>query len=476
MFSLGQFNVASFLAPANPLIIYGVDQHFQYIRLSNNSPYQLSVNFGGIVINLGEFRVKDMEVPSWFQGTLTITPTINISTVSHAQSNSLIIEGYYKGEVDSPVDQAIPQQAVTATASGKPIFSASINFSSTATILQHLNVFNPPNSGVNFTFHAARAITTDASGASEMALVFLSGGDLNLPIPVAARSHDQGPNPPVSFAHCTAEDSAAGHGGNAFELIPLQQFVVSELISFPDTYILEPGNNLRIQLASNVGKNVSLILKWSEDIAVAPQGGVLTGVVMTSIVNTGNPAPTPVVTAAPGSEATATLINNDGSASLGSPTRSGTIKLADAASGGAQPALSANGSGAINLAALLSTQQIGLFVGATKVGHLDSGGIHLEAGAFQFDGSSSTLTTLILKLKTGGLTAINIFGPIAMTTAVTTYNHNLGVVPDIILLQPTGALAGANRTTEYDTSSLTTTQFNANGNASFSAMGIAIKL
>lgn len=393
--TLSQVAPSNFLAPAAPLTLLNVDNRYQYLRFTNNSTYQLSINMTGTPLNLSEFSVKDVEVPKWWQGQLTVTPTVNISTASHAQSNLLTIEGFYKGEIDSPISQQIPQQAVTATASGKPLFSATFGIGASVGNRQAINVFNPPNSGVTFTFHSAEAFSNRADWPTAN-LMYLIGGDLNLPVAVNAVSHNGTANPPVSFAHCTAMDQNSGNSTTSIiEVQQLEQNTVTDLLNFPDNYTLSPGGNLRIEIIASVANNLSRVtLKWSEDIALLPQGGVPTGVVMTSIVNTGNPAPTPVVTASPLAETTATLINNDGTATFGSATRTPIIKFADAGSS-AQPVLTTDNTGTVNLAALLASKQIGLFVGATKVGHIDNGGIHLDAGVFDTSGSGNAKSLLL---------------------------------------------------------------------------------
>lgn len=452
--NFGTFTPSNFLAPAQPLTIYNLDAYYAYIRFINNSPYQLSVNLDSTIVTIPEFYIQDIP-KSQNVRTIIVTPTANISTVSHAQSNSLTIEAYYAFEVAAPVSQAIPQQAVDATASGKPIFSATVGFGSTVGSIQTLNVFNPANSGVNMTFHSARAFTNDSSIPAANLLV-VNGGDLNLPTAVSAVSHNAQGVPPVSAAHCTADDSNTGHGGTAIEVMDMQQFVTQDVLDFPDNVTLAPGNNLRIAISSSTtGHVVRFTMKWSEDIAVPPQGGLVTGIVMSSIVNTGNAAPTPVVTASPLSENTATLINNDGTETLGSNTRTPAIKFADPASA-AVSVLASDGTGTVNLASLLNTKQIGLFVGATKVGHIDNGGIHLEAGAFQFDGSASTLTTGLFKMLAGSITRITA-GVVSTNNAGATVTHGLGALPDVVLL----TVENASTSEVVSWNGLTSTQFTA---------------
>jgi hypothetical protein len=75
---------------------------------------------------------------------------------------------------------------------------------------------------------------------------------------------------------------------------------------------------------------------------------------------------------------------------------------------------------------------------------------------------------------------ISQFGPYSITTTPTFYNHNLvdvngtPIVPDMIILQGTGA-ASTSRTAVYEDSTMTTTQVKITGNTSFSVRGIAMK-
>jgi len=275
MFTFGTFIPSTFLPPARPLTVYSADIYFEYIRIINNSPYQLYVGITGVYRTIPEFWVQDIPVLGYFQGQISVTPSINISTVSHAQSNSLVIEGYNLNELDAPISQAIPQQAVTATASGKPLYTATIGFGATAAIKQILNVFNPPGSNVSFTFHAARAFTNDAT-VPTCNLAFVPGADINLGTAVPAVSHAGQSTPPISFAHATASDQAGGVIGTnpIIEVLNMQASTVEDMLAFPDNTTLAPGGNLVLELSAGAaGHIVRLTFKWSEDIFVPPQGG-----------------------------------------------------------------------------------------------------------------------------------------------------------------------------------------------------------
>src|SRR6266566_3943913 len=158
-----------------------------------------------------------------------------------------IINAYRPGEISVPQSQPLSYQAVTTTATGKPLFSATFGSITTGSTVQALNVFNPANSGVSYTFHSARLYTNDNTGLAQGNLILLSGADLNLGTAVSAVSHDGNANPRVSTAHVTAEDIGSAHGGTVIETIDAQTAVINDFLAFPDNYTLAPGNNLRIR-------------------------------------------------------------------------------------------------------------------------------------------------------------------------------------------------------------------------------------
>jgi hypothetical protein len=72
-----------------------------------------------------------------------------------------------------------------------------------------------------------------------------------------------------------------------------------------------------------------------------------------------------------------------------------------------------------------------------------------------------------------GITKVSLFGGYTVTTTPTAFAHNLGVVPDIVLIQITGA-AAASRTCVYSHPP-SATLVTLTGDASFVVRGIAIK-
>lgn len=318
MLTLGTFTPSSFITPNNPIVIYNVDKYFEYIRFTNNSPSQLNINFGGLNVLLGEFRIKDIPVPDFFQQTLIITPSVNITSVGHGQSNQLTVEGFYLNEIDSPLDVTIPQQAVTTTATGKPIYSATVGFGSTVGLTQQLNIFNPPNSGVVATFHAARVFTNDATTPTAH-LSTQAGADKNLALAVPAVSHTGTAVQPISVMHCTALDQTAGTGGVDPEVMNMQQNVTQDFLSFPDIVLLYPGNNLfSVLQAGATGKVVRLTIKWTEDIIVPPILVIGINALASSIKNDGNPPGTQLIESTVSGDGTsAVLLTNDAQFTLG---------------------------------------------------------------------------------------------------------------------------------------------------------------
>src|SRR5258708_7909508 len=109
MITYGVFNPYNFIAPAGPIVIYGVDKSIKYLRFLNNSPEQLAISLDGRIVQISEFWQKDVAVPSFFQGNLTVTPSIAILTVSHAQASQLTVQGLVVSDGGGNLDGPIPQ-------------------------------------------------------------------------------------------------------------------------------------------------------------------------------------------------------------------------------------------------------------------------------------------------------------------------------------------------------------------------------
>lgn len=207
-----------------------------------------------------------------WSGVVFFAPTgQTLPNVQNYPARLISFETVYKGEDFNP--SAYPMslaaiQAVSPTASGKALFSASIGFGSAVTTLQKLNIFNPANSGVVMTFHSARFFTSDATKGNLGFLTFKSGADLNLVGgTVAIVNHDSSATAKVSVAHATFEDATTAYGGTDIEGLDTQANVTMEFLQFPDTYTLRPGGNIRITMAQPTasGAAVRETFKWGED-------------------------------------------------------------------------------------------------------------------------------------------------------------------------------------------------------------------
>jgi len=317
MKSYGPYTVSQFLSPASSLR-FKVDSNIEYFTIQNNSPYQLNIEPGGSeMINFPEFLRQDIKVSQasgTFNGQMTIQPVVNITGTTRGTSNTLWIFTYTKGELPQAQVIQLSPPAIIATATGKPIFSATVGFGATTTIGQNLNVFNPPNSGVVMEFHSAKFYTNDSTGPTGNVYTLLTGGDLNFSTPVSAVSHDAIEPLPVSVAHCTAVDSSSFISFTTNpETINLQQMVTQDALSFPDHIKLYPGGNLFIQVVSGTTNHVvRLTLKWTEDVYTPPILGVNLGLIANQIINEGNPLQPVLQATKQGDTAEDILINNDG--------------------------------------------------------------------------------------------------------------------------------------------------------------------
>ena len=451
MLRLGTFNINNYLPPAQPLVISsGVG--FEYIRIINKSPLALNINIQGMgTIDYPEFFLEDIFLPKSYLGSLTIVPHQDITSVGHGVSGTVSINMYNHGEISRPQAQPLAQPAVTTTATGKPVFSATVGFGSTVTIQQNLNIFNPANSGVIGTFHAGRVYTNDSTGpTANMAII--SGADQNLPNAVSAISHAGIGSPPVSVMHCTSSDAALGTPGSVPETMNMQQGVTQDFIAFPDVVLLYPGNNLFIDLSSGTTGHVARLTgKWTEDTivpAILVQGP---GGMASSVVNDNNPTGTTVLEAtASGDSPSDILIQNNGT---------GTFKGLLQALGNFVTNLITNVSGnnlIINALGIGDTIQ--LQSQGTKYFQVGNGGI-----GFKTQGA----------IKAG----YQMIGDTTIANAGTSVAHGLGIIPTVVIPVLDGSVAGvAIITINYGTMSATnftayTSVAGGTGNVRFFVMG-----
>ncbi len=97
--------------------------------------------------------------------------------------------------------------------------------------------------------------------------------------------------------------------------------------------------------------------------------------------------------------------------------------------------------------------------GGTEIARVNASGLSLISGTFA--------------LLTGSLARISSFSGTATTTS-TNFNHNLGAVPDIIMLTLTIVSSTAHMIT-YDPTSLTSTQVKVQSDGTNTFAGLAIK-
>ncbi len=229
----------------------------------------IAMEGGSVQKTLYPGTVDWFEIKNGFTGNIKINPTAYLLNGSSFPVNTLFFDAIGPNDPEQAYMYPVTlptRQTVTATATGNPIFSATIGFGVTASIHQTLNIFNPATSGKTLTFHSARVFTSSSNVGNLGFLTLKSGVDLNLGTPVSAVSHDGNASPRVSVANCTAEDSITGHGGTDIEGLDTLSNVTGDFLTFPDVVTLAPGNNLRLVMvdALNYGHAVRLTMKWSE--------------------------------------------------------------------------------------------------------------------------------------------------------------------------------------------------------------------
>lgn len=237
--------------------------------IANTSPFILLVFTGLNSKYLYPDTVDWFPISSGFNGNITWYPQTLVSnpTSYTASTISFTAVGVLENVDTSIYPMALTLPAVNPTASGDPIFSATIGFGSTANFQQILNVFNPPNSGALCTFHSARVYTNDTT-AGDNAILFMSPGpDVNFNIPVPIQNNS-GQTTPTSVCHASAQDTGGAIGftlANEIEVYNTTPNNTLEFLSFPDNKILLPGNNLAIAMVDGgSGKVTRLTTKWTE--------------------------------------------------------------------------------------------------------------------------------------------------------------------------------------------------------------------
>jgi len=185
--------------------------------------------------------------------------------------------------------------------------------------------------------------------------------------------------------------------------------------------------------------------------------------IATSIVSTGYPAATSIVFGRPTADLAilgATNIYNNGVADFGDATYQGEITLS-----GPSGNSTTITNDSITTPALTTSANatVGAILSVVGLSSLDNG-FWSSDGAGNQDCVSVTFTA-------GKISRVKAFGPYTVTTAPTLFNHNLGAVPDLILLQIVGTSTAA-FSAEYDDSTLTSIQAKLTSN---SASGVTVR-
>ncbi|MDE2588110.1 MAG: hypothetical protein KGL95_00365, partial [Patescibacteria group bacterium] len=240
--------------------------------IANLSPFVLQVFTGLNVKRLYPNTLDWFAISKGFNGTITWKPQTVVSNPSSytASTISFTAVGILENIDTSVYPMALTLPAVNPTASGDPIFSATIGFGSTLQFQQILNIFDPINSGATCTFHSARVFTSDTTLGDNALLLMQSGPDPNytIPVPIQNNSGQPGIN---SVCHASAADTASlapfNIPSSEVEVFNTTQNQTLEFLSFPDNKILLPGNNLAIAMVDGGATKVTrLTTKWTEKI------------------------------------------------------------------------------------------------------------------------------------------------------------------------------------------------------------------
>lgn len=448
--------------------------------IDNASPFVLTINLQGssLTKTLQPAGTDFFEVFSGFNGNVVYSSSAEITNPQSFTNYTLSIDAVGAGEsIDiSQFPVARPMPAVTATASGQPIFSATFGIGNSANNFQALNIYNPANSGVSFQFHSCRIFTNNNQLGMAAAINALSGADLNLSTSVPIVSHDISSNPPVSSAHCTAIDGNTRYENNLIEVLNTQQNETLDFLIFPDQIILRPGNNLTIQLGTlsggvTAGTVVRLTAKWTEVPQISGSGstgGATTGNILTAatVVNDNSPAGTGVVSAHPnGDNVNALFMDNAGNVVIGSLQENGDFQVVSATLGGT----------IFHIRALDNT----IFLDGAQPFPGDGFTFHSEDGTNQIHVvdtgatfSHQAIFSSGIALETGSISRMSIFTANVSTTP-TSFPHGLGAVPTGIWLQVQGGVSTV-RTVQYNPSVMDATNVQLTGSGSFTVIGWAI--
>lgn len=472
MQNLGRFVASSYIAPAQPLsVVSGVG--FEYIRIINNSPYNLMVNLNGQgTINFPEFYLEDIYLTNSYLGSITIVPSTNISSSRQAVSNTITINVYNKNEISSPQSQPLAQPAVNPTASGNPIFTAGFGVGSSAGNNQSVNVFNPANSGVVGVFHNAKAFTNSV-GVPTVNLIYLAGADLNFgtAVPIVSHTGIPAPNTPVSIMHATWDDSNSAFGGSAVDVSRLPGKTTNgtvDVLTFPDVFYLYPGGNVRLSVAdTTTGNVIENLLKWTE-LVVTPQLLLVQGA--SGVANVldqeqGVVGATFIKSVIPG---TGTIINiTDDGVGVYNVDQSGTLHQVFKFNSSGNPLQLGQSGDTTEVLGSLTADVALSSLGSNSLGATTVNGLLTAAAGIVVNGSSSPAIDISgdsgaigLKLKVGTYTRQSTVGDTTIAHAGTAVNHGLGVIPTFVLYS-LDAGAAPSDLIAINFGTMTTSQFTA---------------
>lgn len=198
----------------------------------------------------------------------------------------------------------------------------------------------------------------------------------------------------------------------------------------------------------------------------------------TTLVNTGNPINTPIVFSEPlgDSDPTGAInITNSGFVGVGDTANSGKILVS-----GTHVALAATNNIFPDEIAILGTtnQKVDILVSgvdasATLENQSGSSIVKLQTSSPGLDLSGLFSGGTGIALPLGTLTRVSKFTGTASTVS-TFFNHNLGVIPDVVLLQLNG-LSSTAHSVWADYATLTNTQVKITGDGANAFVGLAIK-
>jgi len=283
--------------------------------IGNESPYTLLV-----VVGLAQAKTLYPETVDFFStgqgfnGNVTYVPSGVLTNPTSYTASTITFDAVGTDENinTATFPLSLTRQAVSSTATGAPLFSATFGWGPSAQSKQFLNIFNPANSGAIMTFYSARALTAETTHPRAVIRLLL-GADLNLTNSVSIVSHTTQSPIPISVGHATSVEQAADIVASTSEVESLDFSSTPEqqdFFLFPDNFVLYPGNNLFIAMvSSNTGNNVRLTLKWSENVLTPPIAVTGAKAVASSIQNDGNVAATQWLEITPSGQGSSAIVS-----------------------------------------------------------------------------------------------------------------------------------------------------------------------